>query len=126
VAYAILLCDDDPDIRKSMKRTLRAYEVTETASPKEALEVLKTRTFDAVVSDFSLEAESDGLDLLQHIRILYPDTVRFLVTGNKDMAVVVRALNEGAVDRYFEKPWDDDRLRSALEIVLRSRSRGTM
>jgi DNA-binding NtrC family response regulator len=122
VSHAILICDDDPDIRGAMKRTLRGYDVTETGSPREARDMLKTRTFDAVVSDFSLEADSDGLDLLHHVRMQYPDTVRFLVTGNRDLEVAARAVNEGAVHRYFSKPWNDHKLRDALEIVLRVRA----
>lgn len=121
MAATILICDDDPEIRSAMKRTLRAYQVTETCSPREAMDVLKTATFDGVISDFSLGAEQDGLDLLQHIRVFYPSMVRFLVTGNQELDVAVRAVNEGAVHRYFQKPWDDEKLRIALEIVLHSR-----
>ena len=122
VSHAILICDDDPDIRSAMKRTLRGYDVTETSSPREALAILKTRAFDAIVCDFSLEADTgDGLDVLQHVRVQYPDTLRFLVTGNRDIEVCARAVNEGAVHRYFSKPWNDDKLRAALEILLRVR-----
>ena len=123
--HAILICDDDPDIRGAMKRTLRGYDVTETASPREALDMMKTRQFDAVVSDFSLGSDTDGLDLLQHIRMQYPDTIRFLVTGNRDIEVAARAVNEGAVHRYFSKPWTDEKLRAALEILLRFRPAAT-
>jgi DNA-binding NtrC family response regulator len=121
----ILICDDDADIRGAMRRTLRGYTVVETASPREAMQMMKTRSFDAIVSDFSLDAESDGLDLLQLVHIQYPDMIRFLVTANRDLDVAVRAVNEGAVHRLFLKPWNDDKLRAALEIVLRSRSRST-
>lgn len=121
----ILICDDDADIRGAMRRTLRGYNVVETASPREAMQVMKTKTFDAIVSDFSLDAESDGLDLLQLVHIQYPDMIRFLVTANRDLDVAVRAVNEGAVHRFFLKPWNDDKLRAALDIVLRSRSRST-
>ncbi|HEX7701748.1 MAG TPA: response regulator [Kofleriaceae bacterium] len=118
---AILICDDDPDIRSAMRRTLRGHEVIEAASPREALDVLKTRTFDALVSDFSMGTESDGLDLLAHVKLMYPDTIRFLVTANRDLDIAARAVNEGSVHRYFSKPWDDAKLRSALEIVIASR-----
>jgi DNA-binding NtrC family response regulator len=118
---AILICDDDPDIRAAMKRTLRGYVVTATTSPREAIEALKVGTFDAIISDFSLEADRDGLDLLQHVRVSYPDMIRFLVTGNREIEVAARAINEGAVHRFFSKPWDDEKLRAALEILLRSR-----
>jgi DNA-binding NtrC family response regulator len=121
VPHAILICDDDPDIRSAMKRTLRGYDVAETSSPREALATMKTRSFDAIVCDFSLESDSDGLDVLQHVRMQYPDTVRFLVTGNRDIEIAARAVNEGAVHRYFSKPWNDDKLRAALEILLRLR-----
>ena len=124
VPHAILICDDDPDIRQAMKRTLRGYAVTETTSPREAIDMLKTRTFDAIVSDFSLEADSDGLDLLQHVRVSYPEMIRFLVTGNREIDVAARAINEGSVHRYFTKPWDDEKLRAALEIMLRARHPG--
>ncbi|MBL0218415.1 MAG: response regulator [Myxococcales bacterium] len=118
---SILICDDDSDIRTAMKRTLRGYDVVEAASPREAKDLLKAHSFDALISDFNLESESDGLDLLQHARMSHPDVVRFLVTGNRDIDVATRAVNEGSVHRYFLKPWDDDRLRSALILLLRSR-----
>jgi len=104
-----------------MRRTLRGYEVTEAGSPREALDMFKTQEFDAIVSDFSMGTDSDGLDLLNHLKVFHPDTVRFLVTGNRDIEVAVRAANEGAVHRYFLKPWDEAKLRSALEIVLASK-----
>lgn len=118
---AILICDDDPDIRTAMRRSLRGYQVTATGSPREAIDALKAGAFDAIISDFSLEADSDGLDLLQHVRVSYPAMIRFLVTGNRDLEVAARAINEGSVHRYFTKPWDDEKLRAALEIMLRSR-----
>ncbi|MEO6777019.1 MAG: response regulator [Kofleriaceae bacterium] len=118
---AILICDDDPDIRSAMRRTLRGHEVVEAGSPREALDALKLRTYEAVISDFSMGTDSDGLDLLAHVKLMYPDTVRFLVTANRELDVAARAVNEGSVHRYFLKPWDEVKLRSALEIVLASK-----
>lgn len=118
---AILICDDDPDIRSAMRRTLRGHEVSEAGSPREALDALKLRTYEAVISDFSMGTDSDGLDLLAHVKLIYPDTVRFLVTANRDLDVAARAVNEGSVHRYFLKPWDEGKLRTALEIVLASK-----
>lgn len=125
MAATILICDDDPDIRSAMRRTLRQHECTEVGSPREALDMLKKRQFDAIVSDYSMGAESDGLDLLNHIKLMYPDMIRFLVTANRDLDIAVRAVNEGAVHRYFLKPWNEDQLRSALDIKLASRAKAT-
>lgn len=105
-----------------MRRALKGYDIVEAGSPREALDAIKGRRFDAVVSDYSMDSDADGLDLLQLVRLQQPDTVRFLVTANRDLEVVVRAVNEGAVHRYFLKPWNDDKLRSALEILLHARN----
>ena len=118
----ILICDDDPEIRSAMRRTLRGFDVVEAGSAREALDVLKTRKFDAIVSDYQMGNGADGLDLLQLAKVEYPEMIRFLVTGNRDLDVAVRAVNEGAVHRYFLKPWNDEQLRAALEIVLHSRN----
>jgi len=122
VGSKVLICDDDPDIRKVMRRTLKGYDIVEAGSPREALDALKEAMFDAVISDYSMDSDADGLDLLQLVKLQQPDTIRFLVTANRDLEVVVRAVNEGAVHRYFLKPWNDEKLRSALEVLLRGRN----
>lgn len=51
--------------------------------------------------------------------------MRFLVTANRDVDVAIRAVNEGSVDRYFLKPWDEDKLLLALDITIASRYRSS-
>jgi DNA-binding NtrC family response regulator len=118
--FQILVCDDEPEIRAAMRRTLHRFQVTAVESMEEALAKMKEKNFHAVISDFNLGvAQGDGLELLQMVRVLYPDTVRLLVTGNTDVQIAIRALNEGAVHRFFLKPWDDDQLVTVLNIALR-------
>ena len=118
----ILVCDDDPEIRSALRRTLHSFQVTAVASMQEALVELRARHYDAVVSDFDLgdSGEQDGLELLQLTRVLYPETARVMITGNLDIQVAIRALNEGAVHRFFLKPWDDEQLVATIEIALRT------
>ena len=96
--YRILVCDDDPDIRAAMRRTLYRHQVTAVGSISEAMAELKAHPYHAVVSDYDLQAASDGLELLQRVRMMYPEAVRFLVTGNTDLQVAIRAVNEGAAN----------------------------
>lgn len=118
--YQILVCDDEPEIRAAMRRTLHRFQVTAVESMEEALAKLRERTYHAVVSDFNLGVQQgDGLELLQLVRVLYPNTTRLLVTGNTDVQIAIRALNEGAVHRFFLKPWDDDQLVAVLNITMR-------
>ncbi len=115
----IIVCDDDPEIRAAMRRTLHRFQVTAVASADEALRQLRAGAYQAVICDFDLGDATDGLELLQLVRVLFPDTLRCLMTGNSDLKVAVRAVNEGAVHRYFLKPWDDEQLVSAIQIALR-------
>ncbi len=118
---SILICEDDEDIRGALKRTLRGYDVVESTTPSEAMNLLKAHSFDALISDFDLGTDSDGLDLLLHTRLEHPHVVRFLLTANRDPEVATRASNEGSVDRYIHKPWDDGNLRTELVLALRSK-----
>jgi ActR/RegA family two-component response regulator len=104
-----------------MKRAHRSHDVTETCSPRQALDMLKSRTFGASLYDFSLEA-SDGLDVWQRVRMQYPDTVRFLVTGNRDIEIGARAVNDVAVHGYCSEPWNADKLCAAIELRFRTLS----
>jgi len=118
--FHILVCDDEPEIRAALRRTLHRFKVTTVESAEEALAEMRRRRFHAVVSDFNLGLEQDGLQLLQMVRVLYPDAVRCLVTGNTDVHVAIRAVNEGSVHRFFLKPWDDDQLVTTIEIAMHS------
>jgi DNA-binding NtrC family response regulator len=124
--YRILVCDDEPEIRGALRRTLHRFQVTTVESMADALAELKRLPYHAVLSDFNLSATSDGLQLLQMVRMLYPDSVRFLVTGNTDLQIAIRAVNEGAVHRFFLKPWDDEQLVATLEIQLRTHQRAAI
>jgi len=117
----VLICDDDPDVRAVMRRTLKRFDVIEASNPREALELLRTCELEAIVSDLSMEGDTDGLDLLQLAKVMYPAMVRFLVTANRELDVALRALNEQSVHRYFLKPWNESVVANALDIAISSR-----
>jgi DNA-binding NtrC family response regulator len=121
-ASAVLICDDEPEVRAAMRRTLRGHVIVEADCARSAIQEMKVHAFDAIVTDFSMDDTGDGLELLQFVKLQYPDMVRVLVTGTRTLEVALRAVNEGAVHRYFLKPWNDHAFRSALEIVLHSRN----
>ncbi len=121
--HAILICDDDDDMRAALRRALRGHHVTEASSPAEALSAMRAARFDAILSDFDFgDADADGLALLQTVRLQWPETLRVLITGNADVTVAIRAVNGGAVDRYILKPWNAETMRTSLEIALHGRA----
>ena len=60
--------------------------------------------------------EIDGISFLATIRQERPDTVRVLLTAHADKHSLMRAVNEGGVFQYVEKPWDPE----ALLLVVRN------
>lgn len=118
----VLVVDDEPGILSSLRRLLRGprYEVLTVQSGEAALDLLAAREVDVIVSDMRMPQIS-GTDLLARAQALYPDTMRILLTGYSEIDSVVRAINEGGVYRYLNKPWDDQDLLLTVAQALEQR-----
>lgn len=109
--HIILCVDDEPGILSSLKRDLRGedYEVITAAGGEEALGLLRKDEVSLVLSDQRMPSMT-GVELLQKVRELYPDTVRILLTGHIEVETAVAAINKGEVYRYLLKPWEKEEL----------------
>jgi DNA-binding NtrC family response regulator len=112
MSYAVLICDDNPADRTVLRESLRDFEVVEVASENAARDALEGRVFDVIVTS--------AIDVLLFVRSAYPATIRFLVSS-QELETVVKAVNEGAAHRFFQKPCDADKLRDALAVALEVR-----
>ena len=125
-AATVLLVDDEAGVLSALRRLLRpsGYQVMTAESGAAALELLATQPIDLIVSDMRMP-NMNGAEFLSKARLLYPDTMRILLTGYSEIDSAVRAINEGGVYRYLNKPWDDQDLlmtvRQALEQQTLSR-----
>jgi DNA-binding NtrC family response regulator len=117
--YAILIVDDDSDVRTSLIRGLRGegYELLQADGAPAALAILQTRAVDLIISDQHMPGMT-GLELLQHVRIRWPDTLRIILTGNPEMETVIQALNENTIYRYLVKPWQKVDLKVVIRLAL--------
>ena len=60
-----------------------------------------------------------GARFLEKARKIFPDAIRFLLTGYSDMDAIVDAVNKGEIHRYLTKPWnDDDLLLQAKQAIV--------
>jgi len=115
----ILLIDDDPGVRDSMERTLRAagYGVQSAASGEEGFELARGGAFDVILSDMRMPGIS-GLDILRQLRDMRVDSAFIIMTGFGTVDTAVEAMKLGAVD-FVQKPFFRDellmRVRSATE-----------
>ena len=112
----VLCVDDEPRVVEGLALHLRRdYHVVTASGGHGALQLLKAHGAPAViVSDMRMPG-MDGATLLKHVRHLYPETTRILLTGDPGRDVAVAAVNEGQIFRYLTKPCPADQLRTAIE-----------
>jgi len=108
---AILFVDDEINVLKSLNRLLwnEDYEIVTESDVEKALERLKNRTFQIVVSDYRMP-KMNGLMFLKKVRKISPDSLRIILTGHADIDITLRAINEGHVYKFLTKPWDSQSL----------------
>lgn len=112
---SVLIVDDDPHMREMLASLLEedGIEVACAASTEEALAAARGDGFDAILSDIRMPRQ-DGFELLRELRNLDHDAPVIMMTSFGSVAVLSRALQEGAFD-YLMKPFTRHQLRSALE-----------
>ena len=117
----ILFVDDEPHILSALRRVLGSVKcmVFTATSGKEGLALLKEQTVDVVVSDMRMPGMS-GEEFLSEVALLYPDTIRMVLTGHAEVKSVLMAINQGRIWGYLEKPWDNHQLIISLEQAVSS------
>jgi two-component system NtrC family sensor kinase len=116
----ILLVDDEVNVLRALERTFmdEEYEVLTASSGSEGLSILQDISpVQVVVSDYRMP-QMNGVDFLREVRRCWPDTVRIVLSGYADTAVVISAINEGEIYKFIAKPWNDDELRIAIINAL--------
>lgn len=110
----VLLADDEPTLRKSFTRLLRAagYHVIDAPDGDAAAKVIAAQDLDAIVTDIAMPT-INGIQLLQIAREHDLDVPVILVTGEPAVSTAVQALEYGAF-HYLLKPVANDDL---LEVV---------
>ena len=111
----ILLVDDDPEVRETLKESLgeRGYTIETADSATAALERMAQREFPVVVTDLYMPGGASGLDLMATIRQRYPETLCVLITGFATLDTSIQALKQGVYD-LIQKPFQ----MAEIEVVL--------
>jgi putative nucleotidyltransferase with HDIG domain len=111
----ILFVDDDEAARSAFSRTLCAYgfNVDLCSTPEEAVQMVKQNAYAVIAADHYL-GDTTGLELIDHLRSLQPDSTCVLVSGRFETKLVIDALNNHGVPFVVPKPWDADDLNSIM------------
>lgn len=115
----ILFVDDDPLILDGFARIVyREFDASVAEGPEVGLEKVKKQgPFAAVVSDMRMPV-MDGAEFLAQVRTLAPDTIRVMLTGYTDMEAAMRAVNEGRIFRFLNKPVTANELTLTLRACV--------
>src|SRR5277367_2603875 len=118
---SILVVDDEPQIRRVLRSTLsfRGYEITETSSGEEALELVHKLKPDLILLDVNLPGIS-GIETCREIRRSSSVPIIMLTVRNAERDKVV-ALDAGA-DDYVTKPFGIEELLARVRASLRRHS----
>jgi DNA-binding NtrC family response regulator len=110
----VLIVDDEPGVRESLRLILSDHaETTSAESGEEALELLAERRVDVVLLDIIMPG-IDGLEALEHIRNLVHPPEVIMLTATRTVKTAVQAMKLGAFD-YITKPFDIDEIQLAVE-----------
>jgi PAS domain S-box-containing protein len=118
-ARHILVVEDEPSVRNAMRMLLEieGYEVTTTASAADALEALRRDYFDLIVTDYHLEGERTGTEVINAARLITGLAAKaILVTG--DTSAAVRAIQGDDLLRITSKPINSDELLAQVRALL--------
>lgn len=116
-AFHILVVDDEEIARTNLEYVLRkaGYEVDTAANGADALECVKKKEYDLVLTDLKME-KMDGMQLLEAVRKIAPFTDTVMITGFATVTSAVSAMKKGAV-HYLSKPINLDELRSIVQQI---------
>ena len=115
----ILVTDDDPDLRRVLRRTLDAlgFEVAESANGEQALKQVEAQRFQAILLDVNMPG-AGGIVTCREMRRKYPQLQILMLTVRDREADKIEALDAGA-DDYITKPFSIPELAARLRTAVR-------
>ena len=116
----ILFVDDESSLLKAISRRLGfKYDLDTADSGQKALDMmLSGGSYGVIFTDMRMP-QMDGVAFLAEAQKIAPDSVYVMLTGNNDQETAIRALNEGRVFRFLNKPCESEELTRAIEDACR-------
>jgi DNA-binding NtrC family response regulator len=116
--HTILVVDDETSQRETLAGYLkkRDYDILTASQGEEALDVIKNRTVDLLLTDMRMPA-MDGTELLHLTKQVNPDVEVIVMTAFGSVEVAIEAMKNGAAD-FITKPVDLDQLELTVAKVL--------
>lgn len=114
----ILVVDDDILMKEFLNETLtrKKYSVDLASSGEEALQMMRGREYDVILSDIRMQ-QIGGIEVLKSTKSILPDAKVILMTAYATVENAVEAMKLGAFD-YIMKPFSADAIELLIERAL--------
>ncbi len=116
----IIFVDDEENVLHALKRMLhsmhRDWDMVFCESAEDALKIMaQGAVFDVVVADFRMPG-MDGAEFLGKVKELYPQTVRFCLSGQPDSKTMLKVA--GLTHQFINKPCDPQKLQNLITRAM--------
>ncbi len=114
----VLVVDDEEGIRESLSSLLKeeGFKVKSASTLKEAKDLISSEFFHVIVLDVWMP-DGDGVQFIDTIKDISPDSEVVVITGHGNVELAVKALKKGAYD-FLEKPFSMDKFLITVEHAL--------
>jgi DNA-binding NtrC family response regulator len=117
----VLVVDDEHGVRQSFYMLLKdEFAVLLAESGKEAIDIFSRHAVDLILLDILLP-DIDGIDLLERLKEMDPNTEIIMVTAVKEIQTAVKAIKLGAYE-YIIKPFVVDEVITVIRHALEKHS----
>jgi len=116
----VLLVDDEKNVLDAYKRNLSdEFDLSVADSGAAALDLIeKSKPFHVIVSDYKMP-KMNGVELLEKVKKVSPDTVQIMLTGQAEMEAIINLINKGKIFRFLTKPCSPEDLIKNIKDGLR-------
>ncbi|MEE3719049.1 response regulator [Tumidithrix elongata RA019] len=117
----LLIIDDEADNLDLLHRTLyKDYKVFKANNGLEALDLLaKEEDIAVIISDQRMPMMT-GTELFSRVAVIYPDTIRILLTAHTDVQDLVEAINSSKVFKFLTKPYKQEELINTIQQAVKT------
>jgi DNA-binding NtrC family response regulator len=115
LSLKVLIADDEQSIVTTLVDDISdaGHEVHAVADGNRALDLFKREGFDCIITDINMPG-MNGMELLENVLKLKPDTQVIVITGFATIESAVKAMKLGAAE-FVQKPFLNEQILSILE-----------
>jgi len=119
----LLIVDDDAFMLDVLSDFLAqdGYRILTAQTAAEGFDVLARHRVQVILCDQCMPMMT-GTEFMERVKNLAPDTFRIMLSAYADLTPIMAAINHGAIDRFYTKPWKGAVLRENIREGFRLHS----